>query len=404
MTHKANILSFDEVKAHGAFAPRTVSSRRPSQVQYSSHSTSSSPLHETPRHASRASLGRGHNADMSVESGKRYAYLDHEFVSAFDHTRSSASRSGQTSRVPGGSTSVSGLHTGSYGSMGSSRDRDRHARDVSGGRSDAAYRGRSGSDVRWAQRGDGAFDGRGVRSGRDDGDVRTNRGARDNRDGRDGRHAAPEKMGLFARMKKQARTAKADRMFDRTIGARDAKKAADAQAPSSRAALYEMRMGASQKKSTRMQDDAKKQRKFSLPFAIPFGASLSAAAMRGIVVLAVAVFTVVMLYPSCQNYYMETRQLQQLEAEYEVLNGYNQQMQSQIDYLNTDQGLEEYARSELGWVREGEHVVNVEGVQATQNNTSSDTERANYSQLSNDVHAPDTWYSGILDVLFGYKS
>ena len=79
---------------------------------------------------------------------------------------------------------------------------------------------------------------------------------------------------------------------------------------------------------------------------------------------------------------------------------YNTQMQSQIDYLNTDAGLEEYARSELGWIRENEHVATVEGVQSsvdgsTQTNTTN-------SPLNEDIPAPDTWYSGVLDVLFGY--
>ncbi len=35
---------------------------------------------------------------------------------------------------------------------------------------------------------------------------------------------------------------------------------------------------------------------------------------------------------------------------------------NQVDYLNTDEGIEDYARSELGWIRPGEHVVSVEGV------------------------------------------
>ena len=40
-------------------------------------------------------------------------------------------------------------------------------------------------------------------------------------------------------------------------------------------------------------------------------------------------------------------------------------MQSQIDYLNTDEGLEEYARSELGWIRQDEHMATVEGVESS---------------------------------------
>ena len=160
-------------------------------------------------------------------------------------------------------------------------------------------------------------------------------------------------------------------------------------------------MGSTHRKSARMQDEGKDRPKFGfgLPFSLPV-TSLSAAATRGIVALAVVGLTVFMLYPSCQNFYNETRQLQQLQAEYQALSDYNTQMQSQIDYLNTDEGLEEYARSELGWIRQDERMATVEGVESsvdgsTQTNTT-------YSPLNEDIPAPATWYSGVLDVLFGY--
>ena len=120
----------------------------------------------------------------------------------------------------------------------------------------------------------------------------------------------------------------------------------------------------------------------------------------GIVSLIAVVFAVTMLYFPCQNYYNETRQLQQLQAEYDALQEYNTQMQNQVDYLNTDEGIEDYARSELGWIRPGEHVVSVEGV-----TPSTDTSRSNdrvYAIPAGSVAAPDTWYSGFLDVIFGY--
>ena len=168
--------------------------------------------------------------------------------------------------------------------------------------------------------------------------------------------------------------------------------------------MYEMSMGATHRKSARMQNNEGKKSGFGgFGFALPFsggGKSLSVAATRGIVALAAVVFTVFMLYPSCQNYYNETRQLQQLEAQYQALTDYNTQMQSQIDYLNTDEGLEEYARSELGWIRQDEHMVTVEGVESSvDGSTQSST---THSPLNEDIPAPDTWYSGVLDVFFGY--
>lgn len=252
---------------------------------------------------------------------------------------------------------------------------------------------------RWAAQGSGIARDRGYLSS--DARAHAHRADHDEMDGSSRRDhsVAQEKQNIFQQAQKRFRSAKADRAFEKTIGRREAKAQTE---QGSRAALYEMRMGSTHRKSARMQDEGAK-RGFSLPFAIPFGGSLSAAATRGIVVAVVAVFTVFMLYPSFQNYYIETRQLQQLQAEYAALTDYNNQMQSQIDYLNTDAGLEDYARSELGWVRENEHVVTVEGVQSSASTTSQSNTK-NVGVLSEKVPTPDTWYSGALDVLFGYGS
>lgn len=217
------------------------------------------------------------------------------------------------------------------------------------------------------------------------------------------RSAQRKQNESFSReIRKRFRAAKADREFDRTIGARERARArAEQQEQGSRAAVYDMRMGSTQRKSVRsMAEGESGKHGFSLPFAMPFTGSISAWATRGIVSLIAVVFAVTMLYFPCQNYYNETRQLQQLQAEYDALQEYNTQMQNQVDYLNTDEGIEDYARSELGWIRPGEHVVSVEGV-----TPSTDTSRSNdrvYAIPAGSVAAPDTWYSGFLDVIFGY--
>ena len=136
---------------------------------------------------------------------------------------------------------------------------------------------------------------------------------------------------LSNEIRKRFRTAKADREFDRTIGARERARARmEEQERGSRAAVYDMRMGASQRKSVRAmaEGDKKRSKGFSLPFALPFNGSLSAWATRTVVAFVAVAFAVVMLYPSCQNYYNETRQLQQLQAEYDALQEYNTQMQN----------------------------------------------------------------------------
>lgn len=376
MTRNANILSFDEVKAHGALSPRTVSSRRsarPSRFDRSGSYYMDGPDRPEFSHASYAAQTNRDSAP-SLRSGRGVSYA-------------------------GGTMGQNGM----YGVPRHSKDVRFNEQSRFGGdftRSSAA-RTRSGNvgSNRWAAQGGGVVRDRGYLSG--DACAHAHQGDHNEADvaHRSDRSAAQEKQSMFQQARKRFRSAKADRAFEKTIGRREAKAQTE---QGSRAALYEMRMGSTHRKSARMQDEGSK-RGFSLPFAIPFGGSLSAAATRGIVVAAVAVFTVFMLYPSFQNYYIETRQLQQLQAEYAALTDYNSQMQSQIDYLNTDAGLEDYARSELGWVRENEHVVTVEGVQSSASTTSQSNTK-NVGVLSEKVPTPDTWYSGALDVLFGYGS
>ena len=53
------------------------------------------------------------------------------------------------------------------------------------------------------------------------------------------------------------------------------------------------------------------------------------------------------------------------------------------------------ARTQLGWVSEGEHAVSVSGL-------NHERESSFYGNiLSEDIELPDTWYSGVLDPLFG---
>ena len=74
------------------------------------------------------------------------------------------------------------------------------------------------------------------------------------------------------------------------------------------------------------------------------------------VVAAVAVF-VVTYYPVARVQYMETRQQRQLEAELNALQTRNTRLNDEVTRLKTPEGVEDYARSQLGMVKQGEHVV-----------------------------------------------
>ncbi len=357
MTRQANILSFDEVKAREASSPRTVS-------------PSSSSRREYDRYA--AALGEGESYARPARFGAQERPLP------YSRQRRAASYGGN----------IAGQHTG----------RGRSSKDAQMLKQPESHR--DAGRGRTARRGSGHS--AAVSYGRD-GRLLEAQGSRNHdaaRSQEQGAHRGSSRQeGLLASARKKLRSAKADREFDRTIGARERAAAQREQAQGSRAAVYDMRMGATHRKSARMaEEEGAKRRGVSLP--VSFGNSISAWGMRAVVCAAAAVLAVVMLYPSCQNLYNETRSLQQLEAEYDALQTYNSKVQAQVDYLSSDEGIEDYARSELGWVRPDEHVVTVEGVTSSEDSTHSG-ERL-YAITSGSIKAPETWYSGFLDVFFNY--
>jgi len=75
-----------------------------------------------------------------------------------------------------------------------------------------------------------------------------------------------------------------------------------------------------------------------------------------IVAGAVTLF-VVTYYPVARVQYMETRQRAQLQAEFDALRTRNARLGTEVARLKTPEGVEDYARSQLGMVKRGEHVV-----------------------------------------------
>ena len=199
--------------------------------------------------------------------------------------------------------------------------------------------------------------------------------------------------------KRRAKTKqKADRLFFKQFGS-------DEPAPSphaSRAAVYKGEMGRAHKRafsdlesgravsgdprrsSTR---SAKAPRASAPPLAVLAGAA------------ACFIFALVLLYPAAQTYYLETREQSRLQAEYDALSARNEAIESQIEYLKTDEGIEDAAHKELGWVYDGQVAGVVRGL-GNEKGTAQDELIAQVK--SGSVPAPETWYSPMLDVLFGY--
>lgn len=112
--------------------------------------------------------------------------------------------------------------------------------------------------------------------------------------------------------------------------------------------------------------------------------------------LAVLLVVGVFLYPTARTYYHAIRDNARLEAEYDAVIARNAALADDIALLQTDEGIVQEAREQLGWVREGENAVIVYGVEQ------SATSGVNAEIVSGSVKAPVTWYSPVLDVFFGY--
>lgn len=167
-----------------------------------------------------------------------------------------------------------------------------------------------------------------------------------------------------------------------------------------RAAVYKGEMGSTHKRSSRMQQQAtaaatssRRGRRGAVADGTPF---YGRPWFMGLAATALCVaFGVVTLYGPAQQLYVDIREKDRLAAEYAAVVERNEYIDSQVQALETDEGIEDMARTQLGWVREGEHAVSVSGLDP------KDPTEFRGNIVSEDIPLPDTWYSGILDPLFG---
>ncbi len=202
----------------------------------------------------------------------------------------------------------------------------------------------------------------------------------------------------WAKFKRARSKDKADRAFSRQYG--DQPASAAGESAGSRAAVYKGEMGASHRRAARMQDEKGGQGVSRRRSAKGF--SLSAAPRKLVVSAACAVCVVLacaFLYPTAKQYYLIVRECDQLQAEYDALEERNAALQEEVDSLSTDEGVEDRAREELGWVMEGENAVTVRGLSSD----GEDDEEFSANIVSGSVEAPETWYSKLLDPLFGVE-
>lgn len=208
----------------------------------------------------------------------------------------------------------------------------------------------------------------------------------------------PETLSRFEKLKRKHAKDKADRKFARQYGGNG-----DA-APGeggSRAAVYKGEMGSAHRRSSRMQNEESS----SASRRTRGGDSQKPAARLvrkpWFIAAAVAafclVFTVSFLYPSAAQLYHSVRERDQLQAEYAAIEQRNDSIQASVDALSTDAGVEDRAHQEFGWVSKGENAVTVYGLDLDSDSTFT------ASIVPGSIPAPETWYSKLLDPIFGEK-
>ncbi|MEG1512903.1 MAG: septum formation initiator family protein [Raoultibacter sp.] len=204
---------------------------------------------------------------------------------------------------------------------------------------------------------------------------------------------AAEKSSWFANLKRMLRKTKADKAFEAHYA--DTNKPATESA-GSRAALYKGQMGSSHKRSARMQAQAKSVASSKASTSQSLRGKIHSPYCAGGAIVAVClVLSCAFLYPAAKDYYVAVREQAQVQAEYAALDQRNAAIQAEVDRLSTSEGIEDKARKEFGWVKAGDNSVSVYGLDKAKRTN------LNANVAENSIPAPDTWYSALLDALFG---
>ena len=208
----------------------------------------------------------------------------------------------------------------------------------------------------------------------------------------------PETLSRFEKLKRKHAKDKADRKFARQYGGNGDAASGEG---GSRAAVYKGEMGSAHRRSSRRQNE----KSSSASRRTRGGDSQKAAArlVRKPWFIATAVtafclvFTVSFLYPSAAQLYHSVRERDQRPAEYAAIEQRNDSIQASVDALSTDAGVEDRAHQEFGWVSKGENAVTVYGLDLDSDSTFT------ASIVPGSIPAPETWYSKLLDPIFGEK-
>ena len=103
-------------------------------------------------------------------------------------------------------------------------------------------------------------------------------------------------------------------------------------------------------------------------------------------------------YQPAKIYYTQVRETERATAELQAVQERNDKLNAAVEALKTDEGVEDKAKSDYGYVKDGEGAVLVTGIERHSANTLPE-----YVD-SKKITSPNTWYSGILDTIFAYDN
>ena len=110
--------------------------------------------------------------------------------------------------------------------------------------------------------------------------------------------------------------------------------------------------------------------------------------------IAVLIVAAAVLYPIGCTYYQALRQEQTLQAELDAVNQRNEKIDAENKQLETDEGVENQAREEYGWVKDDEKATVV--VNSDDSGSGDMPSQVDGSK----IEPPHTWYYDILDIVF----
>ena len=120
-----------------------------------------------------------------------------------------------------------------------------------------------------------------------------------------------------------------------------------------------------------------------------------------LVIMAVVAVFIGAYYPVARVQYRETRERARLQVELDAIRARNSRLRTQVARLRTPEGVEDYARLQLGMVKQGEHqVVVVDGTEPVQ---AVAAQGVPVIDSQEELKPPVGQWTAFLDAVFGVK-